>query len=327
MTTSKRPAEKIWRNGQLVDWDSATIHVMSHVVHYGSSVFEGIRCYDTQQGPAIFRLDEHINRMFDSGKIYRMEIPFSRQELQEACKEVIRANRFRSCYLRPLVLRGFGGFGVNPFPSPLEVFIATWEWGSYLGAEALEQGVDVCISSWNRMAPNTLPAMAKAGANYMNSQLIKMEAIKNGYAEGIALDERGFVSEGSGENIFLVHGDKIYTPPLEASVLPGITRSTVFTICRDLGFELLERNIPREFLYIANEVFCTGTAAEITPIRSIDHIEIGKGSRGAVTRAIQEDFLRYVSGQKTDTYGWLSPVYDAAHPAPKKEAVSSSATP
>lgn len=320
------PAQKIWKNGELIEWDHATIHVMSHVVNYGSVLFEGIRCYDTEQGPAIFRLDKHIERLFDSCKIYRIEIPFSRQELRQACVDVVRANQFRASYIRPLVLRGFGGFGVNPFPSPIEVFIATYEWGKYLGAEALESGVDVCVSSWNRMAPNTLPAMAKAGANYMNSQLIKMEAIKNGFTEGIALDNHGFVSEGSGENIFLVKGEKVYTPPLEASVLPGVTRNTIFVICQELGIDALERNLPREFLYIADEVFFAGTAAEITPIRSIDRIEIGTGSRGLITRRIQEEFFRYVSGHRADTHGWMSAVYNDAHPAPPKEAVTSAAT-
>ena len=311
-----KPAEKVWKNGQLINWEDANIHIMSHAVNYGSVLFEGIRCYDTAQGPAIFRLDRHIERLFNSCKIYRIDIPFSRKEIEEACIEIVRVNRFRASYIRPLVLRGFGGFGVNPFPSPIEVFIATYEWGRYLGPEALEKGVDVRVSSWNRMAPNTLPAMAKAGANYMNSQLIKMEAIKDGYEEGLALNDHGYVCEGSGENIFVVKDGKALTPPLEASVLPGITRDSVLQILKDIGIEVSERNIPREFLYIADEVFFAGTAAELTPIRSIDRIPIGTGSRGPITKRIQEEFFGYVSGQRPDAHGWLTAVYNSKHAAP-----------
>jgi branched-chain amino acid aminotransferase len=322
---SKKPAEKIWKDGQLIDWDDARIHIMSHVANYGSVLFEGIRCYETKQGPAIFRLDKHIERLFNSCKIYRIDIPFSRKEIEEACVKIVRINRFRASYIRPLVIRGFGGFGVNPFPSPIEVFVATYEWGRYLGPEALEKGVDVCVSSWNRMAPNTLPTMAKAGANYMNSQLIKMEAIKDGYEEGIALDHRGYVSEGSGENIFVIKDGQVITPPLEASILPGITRDSVLRICQDLGIPVSERNIPREFLYIADEVFFAGTAAEITPIRSIDRIGVGTGSRGPITRVIQEAFFACISGAKADVHGWLTPVYDAEHPAPAAAVQSTAA--
>ena len=313
---AKKPAEKIWKNGHLIDWDDAHIHIMSHVVNYGSALFEGIRCYDTAHGPAILRLDKHIERLFNSSKIYRIDIPFSRTEIENACIEIVRVNRFRASYIRPLVLRGFGGFGVNPFPSPIEVFIATYEWGRYLGPEALEKGVEVCVSSWNRLSPNTLPTMAKASANYMNSQLIKMEAIKDGYEEGIALDERGYISEGSGENIFVIKDGKVMTPPLHASILPGITRDSVLKICKDLGIEIAECDIPREFLYIADEVFLVGTAAEITPIRAVDKIEVGSGARGPVTKAIQQQFFAIISGQCPDTHHWLAPVYDLEHPAP-----------
>jgi len=256
------PTEKIWHNGRFIPWEDARIHVLSHVVSYGSSVFEGIRCYSTPSGPAIFRLQDHIRRMIDSTRIYRIEsLGFSARELSEAMVEVVRVNRLQSCYLRPIVLRGYGEMGVNPMKNPVDVYIACWEWGKYLGDEALAEGVDVCISSWKRLAPNTLPALAKAGANYMNSQLIKMEALTNGYSEGIGLDEAGFVSEGSGENIFVVRDGKITTPPLGASVLPGITRDSVIRLAGELGIPLVEGLVPREMLYIADEVFFTGTAA------------------------------------------------------------------
>lgn len=302
--------KKIWRNGELVDWDDAHIHVMSHVVHYGSSLFEGIRCYKTEQGPAVFRLGEHIKRFLNSCHIYRMELPFTYEELFEACRQLVGINGFNDgCYLRPIAFRGYGTFGVNPFPAPVEVYIAAWAWGKYLGDEALEEGVDVCVSSWTRLAPNTFPAMAKSGANYMNSQLIKMEAIVNGYSEGIALDVQGHVSEGSGENIFIVRSDNlIHTPPLHSSVLPGITRDCVIEICKDMGFTVVERAVPRELLYVAEEVFFTGTAAEITPIRSIDRIKIGAGRRGPVTEKIQKAFFDITTGVAEDKYGWLTRV-------------------
>src|SRR6202158_2424652 len=286
---SIKKTEKIWHNGKLIPWEDAQIHVLSHVVSYGSSVFEGIRCYDTKQGPAAFRLREHMRRLLNSGHIYRMECPYSLDELCAAAAEVVRESHLSSCYIRPIVLRGYGEIGVNPLQNPSEVYIACWEWGAYLGTEALEQGVDVCVSSWARMAANTLPAMSKAGANYMNSQLIRMEAIANGYAEGIALDTAGYVSEGSGENIFVVRDGKIHTPPLGASVLPGITRDSVLLLARELGIPLVETIIPRELLYIADEVFFSGTAAEITPIRSIDHIPIGKGRRGPLAEKLQKE--------------------------------------
>ncbi len=300
--------KKIWHNGSLIDWDQARIHVMSHVVHYGSSLFEGIRCYRTPRGPRLFRLDDHIRRLFDSCHMYRTEIPFTREELFSACLELTRVNEIQECYVRPIVFRGYGAFGVNPFPAPVEVYIICWPWGKYLGTDALDEGVDVCVSSWTRIAPNTLPALAKAGANYMNSQLIKMEAIVNNFAEGIALDVHGFVSEGSGENVFIVRRDQVITPPTGASVLAGITRDTVLTLCRDLKIPVVERNLLREELYIADEVFLTGTACEITPIRGIDRIKIGSGKPGAVTRRLQQEYFGIINGEREDSHGWLAVV-------------------
>jgi len=309
------PTEKIWHNGRFIQWEDATIHVLSHVVSYGSSVFEGIRCYSTHLGPAIFRLREHIRRMIDSAKIYRIEnLGYSADQLAEAMLELVRVNRMDSAYIRPIAIRSYGDIGVNGMHNPIDVYIACWNWGKYLGEEALAEGVDVCVSSWNRLAPNTLPALAKAGANYMNSQLIKMEAITNGYTEGIALDTAGYVSEGSGENIFLVRDGKIHTPPLGASVLPGITRDTLLTLAHNLKIPVVEGLIPREMLYIADEVFFSGTAAEITPIRSIDRITIGKGKRGPIAERLQKEFFGIIDGSRPDTFGWLSPVH-AAQPA------------
>jgi branched-chain amino acid aminotransferase len=304
-----KPTEKIWFNGQFIPWDDARIHVLSHVVSYGSSVFEGIRCYETTSGPAIFRLREHVRRLIDSARIYRMDtFRFSAVELADAMLELVALNGMRSCYLRPIVLRGYGDLGVYGLQNPVDVYVACWEWGKYLGEEALSSGADVCISSWTRIAPNTLPALAKAGANYMNSQLIRMEATANGYSEGIALDSTGNVSEGSGENIFVVRDGRILTPPLSSSVLPGITRDTVVTLAKDLGIPLVESVIPRELLYIADEVFFSGTAAEITPVRSVDRILVGKGSRGPITEQLQREFFGIVNGAKPDRHGWLSPV-------------------
>ncbi|SPE41424.1 branched-chain amino-acid aminotransferase [Candidatus Sulfopaludibacter sp. SbA3] len=306
------PTEKIWHNGRFIKWEDATVHVLSHVVSYGSSVFEGIRCYGTPAGPAMFRLREHIRRLMDSGKIYRMEnIGFTADQLAEAMLELVRVNHMDSAYLKPIVMRGYGEVGVNALKNPIDIYIACWNWGKYLGEEALAEGVDVCVSSWTRLAPNTLPAMAKAGANYMNSQLIKMEALANGYVEGIALDSHGYVSEGSGENIFVVRDGKIHTPPLGASVLPGITRDTVITLAREMGIPVVETIVPREMLYIADEVFFSGTAAEITPIRSIDRITIGKGRRGPVAEALQKEFFGVINGSKPDQHGWLTPVHAA----------------
>ena len=300
---------KIWRNGQFIAWDDAKIHVLSHVVHYGSSVFEGIRCYATPTGPAIFRLHEHVRRMVDSAKIYRMDtFQFTRRQLADAMLDLVRVNEMKSCYIRPVALRGYGDVGVNGSNNPVDVYMACWEWGKYLGPEAIADGVDVCISSWSRMAPNTLPALAKAGANYMNSQLIKMEAVTNGYSEGIALDNNGQVSEGSGENLFLVRDGKLITPTLGSSVLPGITRDTILTLARELEIPVVEAVVPRELLYIADEVFFTGTAAEVTPIRSIDRITIGTGTRGPITEKLQTEFFAIVNGEKPDRHGWLSAV-------------------
>lgn len=308
--------EKIWHNGKLVPWDDATVHVMSHVVNYGSSVFEGIRCYALPSGPAIFRAHEHIQRLLDSSKIYRIDVDYTRDELVSAMVSLVKNNGVWPCYLRPIVLRGYGEAGVNPFNSPTEVFICNYPWGKYLGADA-EQGVDVCVSSWTRIAPNTLPAIAKSGANYMNSQLIKMEAIINGYVEGIALDVNGYVSEGSGENLFIVRNGAIQTAPLGNSVLPGITRDSVLRIARDLNIPVVEQMIPREMLYIADEVFFSGTAAEITAVRSVDKISVGKGVMGPVTRAIQKEFYGIIRGEKPDRFGWLTPV-----PVSSKQPVS-----
>lgn len=304
-----RGGEKLWHNGEFISWDDAKIHVMSHVIHYGSSLFEGIRCYKTTRGTEVFRLDSHVDRLLNSCKIYRVDVPFTRDELMEACLQTVRLNSMEKCYIRPIVFRGYGDFGVNPFTCPVEAYIAVWNWGRYLGADAIEKGVDVCVSSWTRMAPNTFPAMAKSGANYMNSQLIKMEASKNGYVEGIALDVNGFISEGSGENIFLVHRGAIYTPPLFSSILPGVTRDTIIRIAMDLGLAVQERVLPREMLYIADEAFFVGTAVEVTPIRSVDKIEVGNGSRGPITEKIQSEFFAYVDGRRDDIYNWFTPVY------------------
>ena len=299
----------IWMNGKLVEWKDATIHIASHVIHYGSGVFEGARCYGTPKGSAVFRLDEHLVRLANSAKIYRMEYPLDLAGWREAVLGTIRANQLKACYIRPLVYRGYDTLGVNPLPNPVDAAIMLWEWGAYLGADALEQGTDVKVSSWSRMAPNTLPAMAKSTANYANSALIKMDALADGYSEGIALDVYGNVSEGSGQNIFIVRDGALYTPPISASVLGGITRDSVMTLARDLGYQVAETNLPREALYIADEVFFTGTAAEVTPIRSIDKITIGSGTRGPVTAALQRAFFAVVNGEVPDAYGWLTYVY------------------
>jgi branched-chain amino acid aminotransferase len=298
----------IWHNGEFIRWEEANIHIMSHVIHYGSSVFEGIRVYKTHLGPAVFRLNGHVQRLYNSAKIYRMDVSWTVKDLSRACIETVKKNKFGACYIRPVVIRGYGPFGVSPIDNPLETYIATWEWGAYLGSDALEGGVDVCVSSWGRFAPNTLPALAKTGANYMNSQLIKMEAIKNGYSEGIALDNQGFVSEGSGENIFVIRNNVVMTPPLSASVLPGLTRDTVIYLTGQLGYELREMMIPREMVYIADEVFFTGTAAEITPIRNIDKIQIGNGKRGPVTEKLQKAFFAIFKGKTKIPKDWLSPI-------------------
>ncbi|MGH9776031.1 MAG: branched-chain amino acid transaminase [Candidatus Acidiferrales bacterium] len=300
--------EKIWHNGKFINWDDAQVHVVSHVISYGSAVFEGMRCYHTSQGPAIFRLRDHMQRLLNSAHIYRMDSKYSLDELCQAAVELVRANKMDACYLRPVVLRGYGDVGVNPFNNPIEVYLACWEWGKYLGEDALRSGVDVCVSSWSRSAPNTLPQMAKAAANYMNSQLIRMEAMLNGYVEGIALDVSGHVSEGSGENIFVVMDGAVITPPFANCVLPGITRHTILQLCHDMNIPTAEQEIPREMLYIAQEVFFAGTAAEITPIRSIDKIKVGSGARGPVTKRLQDEFFALTSGTKPDRHAWLTPI-------------------
>ncbi len=299
----------IWLNGKFVKWDEAQIHVLSHVIHYGTSVFEGIRCYETPKGPMVLRLRDHIQRLYNSAKIYRMELPWTIDEYCEICLEVIRRNKMKSCYIRPVVYRGYGDVGVNPFGCPVESAIAVWDWGAYLGPEALAKGVDVCVSSWNRIAPNTLPTMAKCAANYMNSQLIKMEAILAGYAEGIALDVNGHVSEGSGENLFLVRNNIVFTPSIANAILPGITRDGVLTLLeKEFKIEVRHQAVMREMLYIADELFFTGTAAEVTPIATVDKVKVGAGKRGPVTEKLQGRYLEIVTGKAPDLYGWLSPV-------------------
>jgi branched-chain amino acid aminotransferase len=300
--------DKIWMNGEFVNWEEAKIHVLSHVVHYGSSIFEGQRCYKTPNGPACFRLNEHTVRLFNSAKIYRMEIPFTKDVINKAILDLIAVNKLDECYIRPVAYRGYENLGVDPRACPVDVTIAVWPWGKYLGEEAMEKGVSVCVSSWNRNAPNTMPMMAKSGANYMNSQLIKLEAISHGYVEGIALDVYGMVSEGSGENVFLVQRGNLITPSFGCSVLPGITRRTVITLAKEMGLKVIEEPVPREALYIADEVFFTGSAAEITPISQIDGITIGKGRAGEITKRLQTAYFDIVEGRAKDKFGWLTPV-------------------
>jgi branched-chain amino acid aminotransferase len=297
--------KSIWRNGEMIAWEKAQIHVMSHVVHYGSSVFEGLRCYAQPNGAAIFRLEEHMQRLLDSAKIYRMPVGFSLEELCSAAVDVVEANGVAPCYIRPIAIRGYGEIGVNPLKSPVDVYIANFPWGTYIPGNS---GADVCISSWNRLAPNTMPSLAKAGANYMNSQLIRMEAEINGYSEGIALDVNGYLSEGSGENLFIVRGGTLYTTPLANSVLSGITRASVLTIAKALDIPIVEQALPREMLYIADEAFFTGTAAEVTHLRSVDRILVGDGTMGPLTSAIHAEFFGIVNGLKPDRYDWLTPV-------------------
>lgn len=298
-------AEKIWMNGEFVDWDDARVHVLSHVIHYGSSVFEGLRCYDTPGGSACFRLTDHMKRLHQSARIYRMEIPYSAEELAEATRELVRVNKLPACYVRPCVFRGYGQMGLNPLGCPVHTIIAAWQWGAYLSEEGVRKGIDVCVSSWRRLAPNTMPFLAKAGGNYMNSQLMKMEAVLGGFAEAIALDVDGYVAEGSGENLFIVKDRGVITPPSRASILPGITRHSVIVLARELGYEVRKQMIPREGLYIADEVFLTGTAAEVTPVRSVDRIPVGSGRPGPATKAIHKAFTELVSGRAEDRYGWL----------------------
>lgn len=299
--------EWIWQNGALKRWADATTHVMSHALHYGSSVFEGIRCYDTPNGPAIFRLTDHNTRLFASAKIYDMAIPYSLDEINAACREVIKANGHTTDYLRPVAYRGLGGFGLSA-ETPIDVAVATWKMGQYLGAEVLEQGIDACVSSWQRFAPNTLPAGAKAGGNYLSGQLVAREARRLGFGEGIALASTGLLSEGAGENLFLVFNGALHTPPVSAALLNGLTRNTIITLARDNGIDVIERDLPREYLYLCDELFMCGTAAELTPIRSVDARQVGTGTVGPVTRKLQELFFGLFSGKTPDKYGWLERV-------------------
>ena len=303
-----KKSDKIWMNDVFVPWDDAKVHVLSHVLHYGSSVFEGIRAYETKNGPAIFRLGEHIERLMMSCKIYRMQVPYSAEQIERACLDTVAVNGLKECYIRPLVYRGYSHVGVDPRGTPIDVMIAAYPWGKYLGEEALTKGAAVKIGTWNRMAPNTLPAMAKAGGNYLNSQLLKLEAVEDGYDEAIALDVQGYVSEGSGENLFAVYKNEILTPPVSSSILSGITRDSVMRLAKDMGYTVREAVIPREMLYIVDELFFTGTAVEVTPVSSVDRIAIGSGERGPVTKALQDAFFGIVKGDLPDRYGWLSMV-------------------
>jgi branched-chain amino acid aminotransferase len=307
---SFKGSKLIWMNGRMIPWEQATVHVLSHALHYGSSVFEGIRVYKTPDGPKVFRLTDHIRRLLDSAKVYRMPIAYGFEELAEVCKEVVLANNLMNgAYIRPIAMRGYGDVGLAPKPDhPVDVAVAAWEWGAYLGVDGLEQGVDVCVSSWQRVAPNTIPALAKAGGNYLSSQLISTEAKRLGFAEGIALSTDGTVSEGAGENLFVVHGGRLITPPATSSILTGITRDTVMKLAARLGLPVAEQSIPREFLYLADELFFTGTAVEITPIRSVDRIQIGQGRRGPLTAKLQSAFFGLFSGDTQDVDGWLEPV-------------------
>jgi branched-chain amino acid aminotransferase len=307
------PTRLIWFNGEMVPWEQATVHVMTYALHMGASIFEGIRCYSTPRGPAIFRLPEHVRRLRDSARIYEMDLPFGEAEVTAACHAVVRENGLAAAYLRPLAWLGLGELGTNPIGHPVEMMVGAFEWGSYLGEEGLEKGVDVCVSSWRRVAPDTIPSLAKAGGTYLSSQLISREAKKNGYAEGIGLDVHGFLSEGSAENLFVVRDGVVYTPPVSSAILAGITRDAAITIARHLGYEVREQVLPREILYVADELFFTGTAAEMTPIRSVDRRVVGDGKRGPVTRAIQERFFAIARGQAEDRWGWLS--YVDPHPA------------
>ncbi|HWH50502.1 MAG TPA: branched-chain amino acid transaminase [Gemmatimonadaceae bacterium] len=298
--------EWIWRDGEFVRWKDATVHVLAHSMQFGSSAFEGIRCYGTPRGPAIFRLEDHLQRLIDSCTMYRMELGYSLDELVAACCELVEKNGMESCYIRPMVIRGYGAGGMVPFDSPIEVFLPCWPWGTYLGEGALENGVDACVSSWNRMAPNTIPSMAKIAGNYLSGQLIKTEALRNGFAEGLALTPNGMLSEGSGQNVFVVHHGTVYTPTVNGTLLHGITRNAIITLIRDMGLPIVEQELPREMLYMADEIFLTGTASEVTPVRSVDRIQTGNGRRGPITTQVQQRFLDLVKGVGEDPYGWLT---------------------
>jgi len=302
----KKTPEFIWFNGEIMPWQNATVHVMSHALHYGSSVFEGVRVYNTPKGPAVFRHEEHAQRLFDSAKIYRMDIPFTKVELKQALKDIVNKNGLQSAYIRPLAFLGDVGVGITPpIDAKADVMIAAMEWGAYLGEDSLEHGIDAAVTSWNRIAPNTLPTGAKAGGNYLSSQLISSEAKRHGYREGIALDVNGYLSEGAGENLFIVKNGVIYTPPSTASILPGITRDTLMVLARDVGIEVREEAITREAMYLADEMFMCGTAAEVAPVRSVDQIAIGSGSRGPITKQVQDLFFGLFNGSTEDKWGWL----------------------
>lgn len=298
--------EYIWRNGQLVKWEDATVHVTTHALHYGSSVFEGIRAYATPEGPAVFRLQPHTKRLVNSCKIARIDLAYTEDELNAAVIETIQRNGHDSCYIRPLVIRGAGPMGLEGRKNPVDTFILTFEWGRYLGSEAIDNGVDVQVSSWRRNAPGAAAAMGKIGGQYVNSQFISMEAHDNGFTEGIALDIHGYVSEGAGENIFVMHDNVVYTPGAWNSILLGVTRDTALTLLRDMGYEIRYEPVAREMLYLADEIFFTGTAAEITPVRSVDRIPVGSGKPGSITKRVQEAFFAVTSGKAEDKYGWLT---------------------
>ncbi len=313
MKTSKY----IWYEGELIPWEQATVHVLTHALHYGSSVFEGVRVYKTPDGPMALRLTDHVHRMYNSAKVYSLEIPYTPRTIINACKQVVRENDLGDgAYIRPVAFRGYGEMGVAGDPDePAVCAVAAWEWGSYLGEGVLEKGVDVCVSSWQRAAPNTIPTLAKAGGNYLSSILVTLEARRLGFAEGIALNTAGFVSEGAGENLFLVQQGKLYTPPMGASILAGLTRDMVVKLAQSLDIEILEQNIPREWLYMADEVFLTGTAAEITPVRSVDKVTVGAGRRGPVTEQLQNAFFGLFDGATRDAWGWLEPVSAESKPS------------
>lgn len=302
------PTDVIWRDGAFIKWDDAQIHLLAHSVQFGSAVFEGIRCYATPKGPAVFRLREHLKRMFNSCKIYRMPVQWSMDAMVEATRELVTRNKMEACYIRPMVLRGYGAAGMVPFDSPVETYIPCWKWGAYLGDEALANGVDACVASWHRVAPNTIPAMAKIAGNYLGGQLIKMEALANGYDEAIALGPDGMISEGSGQNVFAVDGGVLYTPPIDGTLLPGITRDTVVGIAADLGIRVAVQPLSREVLYTADELFVCGTASEITPVRSVDKLPVGNGKPGPITLKLQKRFLDIVNGRAEDSHGWLTMV-------------------
>ncbi|MCW8875764.1 MAG: branched-chain amino acid transaminase [Kangiellaceae bacterium] len=304
--------EKIWFNGKMIPWQDAQVHVLTHAIHYGSSVFEGVRVYETPDGPQVFRLKDHTQRLFDSAKIYRMDIPFTQEDINQACKSAVADNNLKSAYLRPIAFYGNVGLGLTPPRVPVEVAVAAFEWGAYLGEDGLANGVDVCVTSWNRLAPNTMPTGAKAGGNYLSSQLISMEAKRHGYHEGIAMDVNGMISEGAGENLFVIRNGVIFTPPLSGCILPGLTRDTLITFAKAHGYEVREESIAREALYLADEIFMTGTAAEVVPVRGVDQIPVGNGKRGPITEKLQKAFFGLFDGTTKDEWDWLEPVHGSS---------------